>query len=362
MAGLIQYKCPNCAGAISFDPTAQNMKCPYCDTTFDVSVLKDLEEKTKDSQQSDDMEWERESDATWTDTDSKDMSVYVCQSCGGEIIADSTLAATKCPFCDNPIVMKGRLTGDLKPDLIIPFKKTKENAKEAYLEHLKGKPLLPKVFREQNHIDEIKGLYVPVWLFDSDVDADYSFNAVKKRYWSDSNFDYTETSYYKLVRSGSIGFEKIPVDGSEKMPDALMESIEPFDYNEGVDFQTAYLAGYLADKYDVDAQHCENRANERIKNSTESEFLSTTNSFEEVTVADSSVRLKNGSYKYALYPVWLLNTTWQENKYTFIMNGQTGKMAGDLPTDKGALVRWLLGLTVICTAIAYVIMMLLGLF
>ena len=89
------------------------------------------------------------------------LHTYSCKSCGGEIVGDDTMAASACPFCGNPIVLTGQFAGDLRPDLIIPFKLDKKAAKEKLQEHLKGKTLLPKVFRSQNHIDEIKGVYVP---------------------------------------------------------------------------------------------------------------------------------------------------------------------------------------------------------
>ena len=163
--------------------------------------------------------------------------------------------------------------------------------------------------------------------------------------WSDSDYDYTETSYYAVSRGGSIGFERVPVDGSSKMDDALMESVEPFDFSDAVDFQMAYLAGYLADKYDVDAEQSIDRANRRIKQSTESAFAATVQGYATVTPESTSVRLRNGIAKYALYPVWILNTEWKGEKYTFAMNGQTGKFVGDLPLDKSAYKKWLFGLT-----------------
>ena len=124
-----------------------------------------------------------------------------------------------------------------------------------------------------------------------------------------------------------------------------MESIEPFDFSEAVDFQTAYLAGYLAYKYDVDAGESMERANERVRKSTADAFAATVQGYTTVETQSSSVRLHNGTAKYALYPVWLLNTTWNGQRYTFAMNGQTGKFVGDLPVDKGAYRKWLFGLT-----------------
>ncbi len=124
------------------------------------------------------------------------------------------------------------------------------------------------------------------------------------------------------------------------MADELMESIEPFDASEIIDFKTAYLAGYLADKYDVSKDDSIGRANKRIKKSTEDCFASTAGGYSTLRTENSNIGIKDGKSRYALYPVWLLNTTWRGKKYTFAMNGQTGKMVGDLPMDKGAYWKW----------------------
>ena len=153
----------------------------------------------------------------------------------------------------------------------------------------------------------------------------------------------------------------MPVDGSTKMDDALMESIEPYDFTGAVDFQTAYLAGFLADKYDVDSEQSIERANERIKKSTENAFASTVQGYSTVIPESTSIRLQNGKAKYALYPVWLLNTTWNGQRYTFAMNGQTGKFVGDLPLDKGAYRKWLFGLTSLIGAAVFAVSYLLWL-
>ena len=109
--------------------------------------------------------------AQWQEGEADGLRSYVCKSCGGEIVGDENTAATSCPFCGNPVVMMGQFSGALKPDLVIPFKLDKKAAKEGLKKHLTGKRFLPKIFKDQNHIDEIKGIYVPFWLFDTDVDA-----------------------------------------------------------------------------------------------------------------------------------------------------------------------------------------------
>lgn len=358
MAELQEYKCPCCGGGIEFDSDIQKMKCPYCDTEYEMQTLAAYDEDLK-ADRDDDMKWDSAAGADWQEGEADGLRVYVCESCGGEIVGDETLAATACPFCDNPVVMKGQFAGDLKPDYVIPFKLDKEAAKAALRKHYEGKRLLPKVFKKENHIDEIKGVYVPFWLFDADADANLRYKATRVRTWSDSNYYYTETSFFSVRRAGNLGFNKVPVDGSTKMDDALMESLEPFNFNDAVDFQSAYLSGYLADRYDVDSEKSIERANERIKKSTENTFASTVQGYATVVPEATNVQLKNGSAKYALYPVWLLNTTWRGNKYTFAMNGQTGKMAGNLPMDKGIYRRWLFGLWGGVSAAAFAILYLL---
>ena len=362
MSDIIEYKCPSCGGAMVFDSKSQHMKCPYCDTEMTVEEFQRTQkvEDTQTAKKTDSEEnWYSMSTGQWQNDEINGMRVYSCQSCGSEIVADETTGATTCPFCNNKITMKGQFSGDLKPDYIIPFKLDKKAAKEGLMKHISGKRLLPKVFKDQNHIDEIKGVYVPFWLFDTGVDAQIRYHATRVRAWSDSDYDYTETRHYMVHRAGSVAFEHVPVDGSTKMADDLMESIEPFRFSEAVDFQTAYLAGYLADKYDVGAEQSVERANERVKRSTEEVFASTVKGYATVVPENSSIQLRGGQAKYALYPVWLLNTTWNGNKYTFAMNGQTGKFVGDLPVDKAAARKWTLGLTAALSAAAYAVIWLL---
>lgn len=352
MGEILEYKCPCCGGAISFDSTKQKMKCPFCDTEFDLETLENYDDELN-NEMPDDMSWDSSAGGEWQDGEAEGLRVYVCNSCGGEIVADENTAATSCPFCDNPVVIMGQLAGDLKPDLVIPFKLDKESAKAALQKHYKGKPLLPKAFRSGNHIDEVKGIYVPFWLFDADATASIRYRAERVHMWSDSSYRYTKTDHFLIRRGGTLAFEHVPVDGSSIMADDLMESIEPFNFSDAVDFRTAYLSGYLADKYDVNAEESISRANERIKTSTAQAFMSTVVGYNMVIPEVTNIQLQNGKAKYALYPVWILNTTYNGEKYTFAMNGQTGKMVGNMPTDKGAFARWLIGLTGIIGAVVF---------
>lgn len=361
MSKLTTYKCPCCGGSVEFSTEIQKMQCPYCDTEFDIEDLREYNEslvgETHDnSEDSAAQIWDSSQSENWDDSETEGMNVYICHSCGGEIVCDETTAASSCPYCSNPVVMHGNLSGELKPDLVIPFKLDKKAAKEALLKHFSGKRLLPKVFKDENHIDEIKGIYVPFWIFDSDADADLRFKGTKIHTYRDRNYIYTETKYYSVQRGGTISYAGIPVDGSTKMEDDLMESLEPYDLGEAVEFNAAYLSGFFADKYDVTSEESAPRANERIKRNTEDIFRRAAGGYASLVLENSSVRLSNGQVHYVLMPVWILNTTWNGQTYRFAMNGQTGKLVGDLPLDKGAYAKWLLGLTAGIGAAIYLLM------
>lgn len=343
MPEIKQYKCPSCGGALEFDSKLQKLKCPFCDSEFEIETLNEvLDAKSKVEVEDSMSGWQAATESSWSSSDG--VSSYICNSCGGEILADENTGATVCPFCGNNVVIREKFSEALKPDLIVPFKLDKKAAKEAFLSHLSGKKLLPKAFRQQTHIDEIKGLYVPFWLYHADVDGAVKYSATKIRHWSTSQYDYTETKFYDIYREGGVSFHDIPVDASSKMPDDLMDSLEPFRFEEAVDFNTAYFAGFLADKYDVTVEDNIPRINTRVKKSTEEAFERTvTELYDTLTVDDSYIHLKNGKATYALLPVWLLNTSWNGGNYVFAMNGQTGKFVGDLPMDKKLYFKyWLL--------------------
>jgi hypothetical protein len=199
----------------------------------------------------------------------------------------------------------------------------------------KKKPLLPNSFSKENVIEEIKPLYVPFWIFDADVSGRVNYKGEVTRRWSDSSYDYKETKYYSIIRGGCIAFDHVPVDGSKKMEDKLMESIEPYDFSDAEDFNAAYLAGYVADRYDVSKDVTFNRATERFRDGTIQAFRNDIHGYENVRVVDTNLQFSNTEARYALYPVWILNTKWKEKSFRFAVNGQTGKIAGDLPVSAG---------------------------
>ena len=347
---VTNYQCPACTGPLHFAGGSGKLECEYCGASYDVAEIEALyaqkEEKATAAQQAaeetgqsapsaDDGAWDTSGFSEDWGAEGDSMRAYSCPSCGAELICDETTAATSCPYCGNPTVVPGQFSGQLRPDFIIPFKLNKEDAVKALKKHYKGKIFLPKRFTLENHVQEIQGIYVPFWMFDGEAEGDAHYEATRSHTYRSGDYEITETEHYDVYRAGMVNFEKIPVDASSKMPDDHMDSIEPYDYQELKPFSTAYLPGFLADKFDVTVEQCRQRADQRCEGTLSSALRNTVTGYHTCTLIHDSVNLKRGKVHYALMPVWMLNTKWKGKDFLFAMNGQTGKLVGDLPVSWG---------------------------
>ena len=350
---ITNFQCPACTGPLRFDEASGKLRCDYCGSTYTVQEIDALykekqeqaaaaalqQEAKEEAQAAAAAAYAEESgDEAWAQEQAQaGMKAYVCPSCAAELICDATTAATSCPYCGNPTVLPGQFHGMLKPDYILPFKLDKEAAKTALKNFYRGKRLLPRAFTTENHIEEIKGVYVPFWLFDGQGDADLRYTATKVRSYRSGDYQVTVTDHFDVRRAGTVEFSRIPADSSRKMPDAHMDAIEPFDYSELKPFSTAYMPGFLAERYDVDVEECEKRARLRASNTTERIIAGTVNGYSSSTPVGKNVLMRRSAVKYVMLPVWLLSTRWNGKSFLFAMNGQTGKLVGDLPVSMG---RW----------------------
>ncbi len=352
---VIEYKCPCCNAGLHFSGSEQKLTCAYCDNAFELEAVRAFNESEVTAQKED--TWEDPS-LTWNQEETDSLQAFQCPSCGGEILSDVTTAATFCPYCDNPTILPARLSGSIRPDGLIPFQKTNEDAKAAFLSLCKGKPLLPKEFTKEQHLEKITGMYVPFWLYDCDADFSGSYKATRIHTWSDTNYNYTKTDHFLLRREADADFVGIPMDGSSKMDDTFMESIEPYDYSQLTDFDTAYLSGYLADKYDVPSENGKERVRQRVEAAMNAEIQSSLIGYHTVLPTSKNLHVKHGKAKYVLMPVWMLNTRYQGKLYTFAMNGQTGKMTGSFPICPKRTAAWFAGISAGVTALAMLVQLL----
>ncbi len=356
---VTNYQCPACTAPLHYSAKSGKLECDYCGSSFDVAEIEALyarkEAEAAAAKQAADAKAEAaqaakaeaaEAAAASGGWDTSDLSrdwgaeadglrVYSCPSCGAELICDQSTAATACPYCGNPAIVPGQFSGALRPDSILPFRLSKDDAVQALRAHYKGKPFLPRSFTSANHIEQIQGVYVPFWLFDGGAEGAASYRASNTNVYETGDYEITETRHYHVVRAGALAFEKIPVDASSKMPDDHMDSIEPFDYAQLRPFSTAYLPGYLADKYDVTIDDSRDRADTRCRETLAQALRDTVTGYGACVTEREDIALRRGKVHYALLPVWMLSTKWRGQDFLFAMNGQTGKLVGDLPTDLG---------------------------
>ncbi len=342
---ITNYQCPACMGPLHFVGESGRLECDYCGSNFNVAEIEALykEKEQKAAKAAEDTEnapvtkdgseWDVSGLNEDWGADAEGMRTYSCPSCGAELLCEATTAATSCPYCGNPTVVPGQFSGILKPDYVLPFKLSKEDAIKALKKHYLKKPLLPSTFSKANHLEEIKGVYVPFWMYDGEASGSAQFHATQVHTYTSGDYEITETSHYDVRRAGSLGFEKIPVDASSKMPDDYMDSIEPYDYSDLKPFSTAYLPGFLADKYDVSVEDSRERADKRCVGSLSCALKGTVSGYTTCNETSRNIHLKRGKVHYALLPVWLLNTKWEGKDFLFAMNGQTGKLVGNLPVS-----------------------------
>ena len=346
MAKVIDVQCPACNAPLHFNAKLGKMKCDYCDSIFDPKDLKKVEnvnvEKTKEES-----------------VIEENYVSYNCPDCGAEIVADENTSATFCLYCGNTAILKNKLSGKFAPDKIIPFKVEKEEAIAAFKKVAYRKPLAPKSFASEKNIEKITGLYVPFWLYEIEVDGSVKAEGVKVSSWTTGNTHYTKQDFYDLERKGNMLYKRVPVDGSIKLDNALMNSLEPFYFHYLVDYNHAYLSGYYAEKYDVEKEKAYKDAEARTLKSTLDVMVNDMGSYSSKSVKKNNLEAKLINTEYVLLPIWMVNIKYKDEYYMFAMNGQTGEFVGDIPIDrKKQLLYALIIFTltfIIVIAIAYLV-------
>lgn len=363
---VLSYNCRNCGSALKFSAKTQDWTCEFCGSIFVKEDLLEIEAKEiKETEQAagpllDEHGVQSEGLSAQPNFDDQAFNAqiksYSCPTCGAEIITDETTAATFCFYCHNPAILPQQLTGVNKPSKVIPFSYPKNVVTDRFLGWCKKKPLLPTSFKSHYQIDMLTGIYIPYWLFDCDINGKMNASATQVRSWTAGETRYTETKTYDIYREIKACFKGIPADGSKKADDKLMETIEPFDFSQIKAFAMPYLSGFQAEKYDVDSTSAFHRVEERVQKYTTTLLRDTIKGYGSVSVRRSEVIYEDTRVEYALLPVWMMTYHFKGKNYFFIMNGQTGKIAGILPLCKGKAAKYFFAIT----AALYVVMVLGG--
>lgn len=325
-----EYKCPNCNADLKFYPELQKLSCEYCQSVFTVEEIEKIYAEAENSVPEDSVFQSQQEFAEHN-------QLYHCSSCGADIMCDDRQTALFCYYCHNPVILSGKLSGAYKPSKIIGFKLTKDLATEKFQKWINQKKFVPDDFKTEQQLEKITGLYVPFWIADCKINVNFSAIGKKIRHWTSGSYDYTETQEFRISRQGTVNANGIPADGESKIDDLLMESIEPFDYNELKDFSMSYLSGFFADKYDVDKAEVFPRIRTRASEAGKKVVRDSIGVYSSLNVAVEQYNIINTDWEYMMLPVWFMTYRYKDNVYEFAINGQTGKLAGTPPLDKTKL-------------------------
>ena len=339
------YACKNCSASLTFNIEAQKWKCEYCASEFEKD---EIQEK---SLRDDGVEKVEDLTVALPELDE-----YSCTNCGAHLLSEGNAAATFCLYCKSPTIIKDRFSGDFHPRYVIPFKITQEKAKSMYFAWIKKRFFAPHSFKTATEVDNIRGMYAPYWLFDCKVSGYVEGEGRTSRTWTSGNYRITETQHYFVKRSGYADYTRIPVDGSEHLDDSLMEGIEPYDFSELKDFALEYMSGSLAEKYDVDQVAALPAMEPRAKGFLETSLNKSGRQYTSYTPRVSRCSVNDKKAAYAMLPIYILTNLHKGKAHTFILNGQTGKIYGETPTDQVKRLFFAFGIF----ALTWVVSVLLG--
>lgn len=330
----LENRCPACKASIKFNPKVGKFKCEYCGSEFTLEEM----QKHSDNASTEEKNQPKEKQIK---KDTYDGYVsYHCESCGAEIIADEQTAATFCVYCGNTAILKSKLSGEFTPDKMLVFKKEKQESINAFKNLGKGRPLMPKDFNSEKNIEKIRGVYIPFWLYDINVSGNLDMTGEIITQWSSGDTHYTKTDKYKIVRGGTMDYKNVPVDGSSRFDNNIMNSIEPFNFAELVPYNHAYLSGFYAERYDESGEKIYKEASDRAVNSTRERLRNDASRYTTKIITSDTLQSKETNKQYVLLPVWMVNVKYKDKMHIFAMNGQTGEFIGNIPLDKGKAVLY----------------------
>lgn len=317
------FTCKNCEGNMIYSPERRTMFCPFCE-----------------SQNSQEMRHVAHGQLT-----------RFCPNCGGEIPMEEHDSAMQCPYCDNYIIQDARIENEFAPDYVIPFYLGKENCKELIRQHFKKARFAPTDFLSEVKLNTMKGWYVPFWFFDYHTRCLFRGEGRKVRSWTSGNMRYTETSYFDVVRDLSIPYSKLPADASVKMPDEIMDLMEPYDYSQMENFHPECMSGFYGEKYNMTSDLIEGRAKEKMEASAKAILRSTYTEYAGISTQQEAINITDAKTSYGLLPVWKYTYLYKGMEYPFYVNGQTGKIVGTAPISKKKVWAYSLTLGAVITAL-----------
>ena len=316
--------CKSCAGRLIFNPASQKLECKACGNSYRPEDVEDI----------------------YASRDSKyyDTRVYTCGHCGAEVITSDTESSTFCVYCGNPAIVFSRISREYKPDGLIPFKITKEEAISNITKKFLKNPIVPKEIAAKCKPENLRGIYVPYWVINADFsEADYISGEVKRG-------KQTYTKYYS--RACETRIRNLPIDGSRILSDDTSLKLEPFYLEDSKDFDEDYLNGFYSNTSDLRYYDLRKSAAERCHKLVAEEVVKS------IPRNNRNVKIRDSFYWididddpiYMMMPVWFFTFMYKGKPYTILVNGQTGKVVGTMPWNNSRVWAIAIAIFVLITA------------
>ncbi len=359
MAEIVSYQCPNCRAPLSFDPATGKFTCEYCSSSFTKEELDAMDEKRerKVTENGEEPTGHGEADDDYC----AQMEEYACPNCGAVVACDGNTVATECVYCHTPVIHRGKLSGQMRPARIVPFKYDRKMAEEAFLQFVSKHKFIPRDFFAPEQLEKMQGVYYPFWVTDADTQAGLEARATRVRSWVSGNYRYTETSHFKVIREGEIHFEDLTTSALTEADKKMVEGILPFPSAALEEFSMPYLSGFLTKKRDIEREGLEGEIEGRMRGYARGMLRDTIHGYATVVPENEGLSVYRENWEYALMPIWLMTYRGKKRNYTYAMNGHTGKIYGELPVSRGKLWALFGGICAAVTAVVGAIVALGGL-
>ena len=328
-------KCPNCGGELKFKPKDKIVKCEYCSSEFNP---KELNVEAKEAKKT-----EKQIDSTTKAT------AYRCSQCGAELLTFDETAITFCSYCGSQAMLEGKMTEINNPDYIIPFKITKEQCIEAYKKKINKAVFAPRYMKDDIVVEKFRGIYMPYCVYKVSYHQN-SKNIGHKYTRSRGNYDYYDD--YSLSTNVDTDYQGISYDLVSKLFDKYTESI-PYDFTQAEEYNKNYLIGYYADVKDVRNNIYDSLVTKIVKDDT-TKRMAKNKEFAKYGCSTPKINPTISERKIGMFPVYFLAIRDRNKKYIHyaVVNGQTGKVAMDLPFD---FKKYILGSLIIAAIIFMII-------
>lgn len=345
MAEIVSYQCPNCEAPLSFDPEKGAFHCEYCLSTYSEADLLAIDAQRKKD------EAREKVAASEADDYCAQMEEYACPNCGAVVACEGNTVATECVYCHTPVIHRGKLSGQMRPHKLVPFAFNREAAEESFRKFVSKHKFVPRDFFSTAQLEKMQGIYFPFWVTDADTRAGMTAHGTKVRTWRAGDYRYTETSHFHVVREGEIHFEDLTTCALSEADKAMLEGILPFPSDALIDFSMPYLAGFLTKKRDIEKDALHEEAENRMRGYSDKLLSDTIHGYATLSVENRGMTIYRENWDYALMPVWLMTYRGKKRNYTYAMNGNTGKVYGELPISAGKLWALFGGICAAVTAV-----------